>query len=148
MPIRRDLKPLYGPDWPEISRRIRFERARGRCEACDRPHGIDVRVLPDGRWFDVDRGFWRSGRGERVAWPSDAELLVFRYTLVILTCGHRDHDPANNADDNLACWCSRCHLLHDMEHHRIQRRITWRGRQAVGDLFDGEHGVAGYPRNS
>ena len=29
MPIRAELRPLYPPDWPELSRRIRFERAGG-----------------------------------------------------------------------------------------------------------------------
>ena len=29
-----ELRALYPPDWPEISRRIRFERAGNRCEWC------------------------------------------------------------------------------------------------------------------
>ena len=31
MPIRRELRCLYPPHWRELSRRIRFERADGRC---------------------------------------------------------------------------------------------------------------------
>ncbi|MDE0464600.1 MAG: hypothetical protein OXH93_19435 [Caldilineaceae bacterium] len=42
MPIHPDMKPLYPPDWEQISQRIRFGRAAGRCEWCgaenDRPH--------------------------------------------------------------------------------------------------------------
>ncbi len=34
MPIRPELRALYPPDWPEISARIRFERAGNRCEWC------------------------------------------------------------------------------------------------------------------
>ena len=34
MPIRPELRALYPPDWPQISRRIRFERAGNRCEWC------------------------------------------------------------------------------------------------------------------
>lgn len=34
MPIRPEPRPLYPEDWDEISRRIRFERAGGRCEWC------------------------------------------------------------------------------------------------------------------
>jgi len=34
MPIRPELRALYPPDWPEISRRIRFERAGNCCEKC------------------------------------------------------------------------------------------------------------------
>ncbi|SLE67313.1 Uncharacterised protein [Mycobacteroides abscessus subsp. massiliense] len=32
MPIRPENRDRYPKDWPEISRRIRFERAQGRCE--------------------------------------------------------------------------------------------------------------------
>lgn len=42
MPIHPSMKDLYPPDWEKISRRIRFERAAGRCEWCGaenyRPH--------------------------------------------------------------------------------------------------------------
>ena len=34
MPIRPDMKDRYPDDWKEISQRIRFERAKGRCEWC------------------------------------------------------------------------------------------------------------------
>lgn len=34
MPIHPSMKPLYPPDWPAISARIRFERAGNRCEWC------------------------------------------------------------------------------------------------------------------
>lgn len=100
MPIRRDLRGLYPPDWPEISRRIRFVRAGGRCETCDRPHGAGG---------------------------------------VVLTTAHLDHDPANNADDNLRALCQRCHLAYDAHHHLANRRVTYRMRHALGDLFTGPY---------
>jgi hypothetical protein len=49
MPIRPELRPRYPADWPQISRRVRFERAGGRCEACGRPPGAGRRCLPDPR---------------------------------------------------------------------------------------------------
>ncbi len=52
MPIRPELRPLYPPNWRELSRRVTFERAGGRCEACARPRLSTLRCLPDGRWFD------------------------------------------------------------------------------------------------
>lgn len=100
MPIRPDLRPLYPPDWPEISRRIRFERAGGRCERCDRQHGV-------------------AG--------------------VFLTTAHLDHNPANSDDGNLAALCQRCHLAHDAPHHLANRRITYRMRWALADLFTGPY---------
>ena len=38
MPIHPSMKDLYPPDWPEISQRIRFQRARGCCEWCGVAH--------------------------------------------------------------------------------------------------------------
>lgn len=34
MPIHPSMKPLYPPDCPQISARIRFGRAGNRCEWC------------------------------------------------------------------------------------------------------------------
>jgi hypothetical protein len=48
MPIKREHRFLYLIDWPQLSRLVRFERARGRCERCRRPHGKVVQQLPDG----------------------------------------------------------------------------------------------------
>jgi hypothetical protein len=52
MPIRPELRPLYPPQWRELSSHVRFERAEGRCQRCGRPHLVLLRRLPDGRWFD------------------------------------------------------------------------------------------------
>ena len=148
MPIRPDLRGLYPPDWPEISRRIRFGRAGGRCEACGRPHGKVVCALPDGRWVETGGSGWRSAAGIPAPDPTGCELLLVRFVAVVLTTAHLDHDPAHNADENLAAWCSRCHILFDAPHHRAQRRLTHRAGLAVGDLFDGTYGLLDYPRNA
>lgn len=41
MPIHPNQRKLYPKDWKDISRRIRFERAKGKCEweGCDAEHG-------------------------------------------------------------------------------------------------------------
>jgi len=65
MPIKPELRWFYPIDWPEISRRVRFERAGGLCEGCGRPHGEGICCLPDGRWFDPMQNTWRNGRGRR-----------------------------------------------------------------------------------
>jgi len=43
----------------------------------------------------------------------------------------------NNRLANLRGLCQRCHLLHDLPFHRVQRWLTFRRRWAVGDLFLG-----------
>lgn len=39
MPIRPENRSLYPSDWPEISRRIRQDRAKGCCECCGALNG-------------------------------------------------------------------------------------------------------------
>ena len=48
MPIRPELRPLYPPHWRELSRRVRFERAGGRCQGCGRPHRPASAACPMG----------------------------------------------------------------------------------------------------
>jgi len=139
LPIKRELRWFYPIDWPEISRRVRFERAGGVCERCGRRHGETVRYLPDGRWFDVARHTWRNGRGRLARWPDIEEAVAFRQTRVILAAAHLDHDPGNNRLRNLRSLCQRCHMIHDRTHHLARRRITYLLRRALGDLFLGPY---------
>ena len=85
MPIRPQFRYLYPIDWPQLSKLIRFGRARGRCEGCGRPHMHKVRHLGDGRWWDEDRQTWRDGRGrllphlvmnDNVAEPPTLDLFL------------------------------------------------------------------------
>jgi hypothetical protein len=144
MPIRADLRPLYPENWAEISYRIRFVRAAGRCEQCGRPHGEVVFCLPDGRWRNVRDTLWRSNAGERVIPPALLDADAGSVWLVWLAAAHLNHDPRNSDDDNLRAFCQRCHLLHDLGHHRLQRRITSLARLALGDLFLGPYVRAPY----
>ena len=139
MPIRPALRWYYPIDWPELSRAIRFGRARGRCETCQRPHCTKVLCLPDGRWFDLDENHWRDGHGRQCPAPYGENLDHLRSTRVILAAAHLDHDPSNNTPHNLKSLCQRCHMLHDKPHHLAQRRITYRLRLAIGDLFTGPY---------
>src|ERR1700760_2317749 len=135
MPIRSELRPLYPPHWRELSSRIRFERAGGRCQRCRRPHLARVRCLPDGRWFDEQTVAWRDRQGRIARWPDLLEATRFRMTRVVLSAAHLDSDPRNNRLTNLRALCQRCHLLQDRSHHLAQRWITYRRRLAIGDLF-------------
>jgi hypothetical protein len=137
MPIRHELRPLYPSNWKELSRRVRFDRARGLCEACGRPHARLIRCLPDGRWFDPIQQTWRDCRGRRARWPDLLALIPARTTRIVLAAAHLDHDPTNSRLRNLKSLCQRCHILHDRPYHRAQRWITHRRRYAAGDLFLG-----------
>lgn len=139
MPINRRYRWFYPIDWPQISRVVRFERAHGRCQHCGRPHGVRIRCLKDGRWFDEDTRSWRDGRGQPAAWPDIVEYAGVRMTRVVLAACHRDHDPTNNRPGNLLALCQRCHMLHDRAEHRRRFRITILMRRALGDLFLGTY---------
>ena len=125
MPIRPEMREFYPSNWPQISRRVRFDRAAGICQECNRRHGMTVRCLPDGRWFDPVQNTWRNGRGRPARWPDLVETAQIRHTRVVLAAAHLDHNPRNNRRRNLKSLCQRCHMIHDRPHHLAQRRITY-----------------------
>ena len=139
MPIRPQHRNLYPIDWKEISHSIRFERAGGRCESCRRHHGDCIRQHTDGRWFDTRAGAWRDDSGMIATDPSLLEVLHVVLKQVVLATCHVNHDRSNCSGNNLAAWCGRCHLRHDLPEHKRQRRLTYLRRRAVGDLFTGEY---------
>lgn len=105
-PIRPENRDRYPPDWPEISRRIRFERAAGQCE-CDGECGLH--------------------RGRRCI-ERHGERALFARGTVILTVAHLDHVPENCSDENLRAMCQRCHLVYDRDHHRETADATREAR--------------------
>ena len=142
MPIKPELRGFYPLDWRELSHSVRFRRAKGRCERCSRPHGRLVCVFDDGRWYDEDAARWRDGKGKllRSNLPDPVDLSVgfgHWWTKVVIACAHLNHDVSDNASANLAALCQRCHLIHDRPEHLRRRRITYRMRRALGDLFTG-----------
>ena len=139
MPIRPENKTLYPPDWPEISRRIRVERAGNKCERCKAPNGVTIArgcshdagtyMLDDSRTFDAETG-------EYLGLRRGSEYEAGGFTRIVLTVAHLDHDPTNNADDNLAALCQMHHLAHDRADNLAKRRA--RREAAKGPtLFDG-----------
>lgn len=121
MPVRAENRGRYPADWDEISRRIRFDRAGGRCE-CEGECG---RGTHDGRCPNVHLGA-AYGTGSRV----------------ILTTAHLDHTPEHCDDDNLKAFCNGCHLHYDLEHHAQTRAATRAAALAAAgldpfDLFEG-----------
>lgn len=130
MPIRPDLKPLYPPDWREISHRIRFDRAKGRCERCGAPHlfyrtrsGL---IIPP-RLLEVFH---------ETMTMAEAAQLGFRLSRIVLTTAHLNHDPTDNREENLAALCQRCHLAHDQQHHWQSRRVNLEKAVGQNRLFE------------
>lgn len=134
MPIRPEMRSAYPPDWTEISRRIREDRAGGKCEQCGAPNGQVIARGTDGTYMLMDGQVFDAETGEAKGWARGSEYPLNRFVRIVLTCGHLDHDPRNCADDNLRAWCQRCHLAYDRDEHARTRR----SRRAAGDLFAGE----------
>ena len=116
MPIRPENKGRYPKNWREISHRIRFIRAHGRCECageCRRGH--------------TDRCDARHGQPNPIT-----------RALVWLTVAHLDHTPEHCDDDNLRAMCQACHLAYDAEHHAETARATRAAQRAtwMTPLFD------------
>lgn len=101
MPMNRER---YPPDWEEISHRVRFERAKGRCEWCDAEHGQPH--------------------------PDTGSIVVL--TTAHLGTFHPDGTPGDKHDkmdvrpENLAALCQRCHLNFDRDEHLANSAATRR----------------------
>lgn len=144
MPIRPEYRHLYdGPMWRMVSRYVRFDRARGLCEHCGRPHGLRLHFHADGRTFE--RADWRYPDGAPAPYPNLLEWGAVSTRRVWLATAHLNHNPLQTHDRNLAALCQRCHLAHDRDHHVVNARSTRRRRReeerahyAVADLFPPE----------
>jgi 5-methylcytosine-specific restriction endonuclease McrA len=116
MPISSDKAALYPPNWFEISQQVKLE-ADYKCQGSP--------AYPDCR-------------------AEDRRPHPVTGSLVVLTVGHLDHNPAHNDRKNLRAWCQRCHLTYDAELHALsamtakQRKLRAAGQQVLpvpGGLF-------------
>lgn len=108
MPIHAENRARYPKDWPQISRRIRVERAGNRCE-----------FREDGRRCEAINGEPHPITGSKV----------------VLTVAHLDHTPEHCDDANLLGGCQRCHLRYDAEHHRQNRARRLREAMGTPDMM-------------
>lgn len=125
-----DIK-RYPKDWADVSHRVRFERASGRCEwpGCGARHGAlierkrdgePVRGL-DGLPFEYD--------------PASAEVAALidglRIIRVVLTTAHTCNcRPKCGDESHLLALCQLHHLRFDADEHRRNAAATRRRRQA------------------
>lgn len=108
MPIHPDNRARYPKEWPEISRRIRFERAGGRCE-CAGECGHD-----------------HAGRCEAI----HGELHPITGSKVVLTTAHLNHTPEDCREEVLRAFCQLCHNAYDRPHRLANRARRTEARKA------------------
>ena len=123
MPIKPENRAKYPPDWPEISRRIRDERAKNRCECAG-----------------------ECGRADRHTMRCEAingNKSPYSGSIVVLTTAHLSPPIENCSDENLRAMCQMFHLAYDREEHTRNSFATRRFRKADGDLFIAAAGPEG-----
>lgn len=115
---------IYNPEFE--SSYLGSEACCEFCEACN--HSLYDRVRLNGnlwqRLHGDDSGPWE--------WCDDPTVHAFlslgdakvRTVKIVLTVAHLDHDPTNNALDNLRALCQRCHNRHDAKHRAANAAKT------------------------
>ena len=110
MPIRPENKKLYPKNWQQIRADI-LKRANNKCEFCGvENHKLGFRM--DGVFVEIDK--------EKA--PDLEKRFNCKFFKIVLTIAHLDHNPENNAPENLRALCQKCHLNYDIEHHKETRR--------------------------
>ena len=161
MPI--DYKK-YHPAWKQIRASI-LEREGHKCKFCKVPNYAIIRIHPfkiDGLPLAdiIDQPPFTELKAvmgqDAMMNISDKEAsrfclaqmkmgmdhLVggFKYTQVVLTVAHLDHDITNNEPDNLAALCQKCHLRYDAKHHaknsKATREANMKAKTGQIDLFE------------
>lgn len=148
MPIAKHLRHFYrGPAWRAARTRI-LARAGNACEQCHKPNGEAVETITGSAlnepvmYWRATSSTWRDWRDwldrsapAAVAAGIKAGLWKKRRVIrVKIGVAHLDHDPANNADDNLRALCDWCHLHFDRMHHSETRA---RRKDAKRPLLEG-----------
>lgn len=130
MPVN---KKDYPPDWAELTRTVKAA-AGWRCEWCNAPHNAVIRRISPHNpisWTAVEKVYNKPSIPfqidlqrcwELTANMSWARLRYHGLTRIILTTAHLDRNTKNNARENLAALCQRCHLQHDILQHIANRR--------------------------
>jgi len=124
MPISPENKKLYPKNWPEIRERIR-KRAGNKCEGC----GVENYSIGH---RDKGTGGFIEGENSK-SYESYCDNHGLKIIKIVCTVAHLDHDPTNNADENLKFWCQKCHNSFDGKHRaetRKARRVKESGQES------------------
>jgi len=132
----------YHSEWKSRIRPAILARAANCCEQCK---VANKKVILRGQWNGQeayqcpDYGhIYNADTGEKIGQDYVGEVDPSgkrKFTRVVLTIAHLDHDIENNDPENLKALCQRCHLAHDLEHHRINARKTINRKKGLASLF-------------
>lgn len=136
MPIKPELRHLYGKQWKQETRPRILLRAGNRCEICGVPnHALVLRAA--GWWTQPKRHvlvafikhkrragplFWNppTGGGSTLL---EFQPMICRLVQIVLGVAHMNHLAGDDRDENLKAMCQWCHLNYDKEQHHVSRAI-------------------------
>lgn len=138
MPIRPENRKLYPPDWKAIVERVKARDGHA-CKFCGLANYSVIERAKDGAATIL---------ANATSFQNAVEWIAGQYgcdeqdvpKIVVLTTAHLDHDPTNNADENLASLCQRCHNRHDSGHRaetRFETRAAKDRAAGQGMLMEG-----------
>ena len=101
----------YPPNWKDVIRPRILARDHYKCKWCQLPHRA-VGYRDERGNFVICDEFMED-------WAKKVKKRVFT---IFLTVAHLNHDPSDNADENLAALCQKCHLNYDRPVNIAKRR--------------------------
>ncbi len=139
MPIRKELRHLYGREWRTVTRPAILARAGNKCEQCGVPDRQTV-LRTFGWWTPATleatvfmlRGSIKGRAITELVWHHEGvepKLHGFplgktmHWVSIVLTIAHLNHTPGDDRDENLRALCQHCHLHLDRDHHKQTRSI-------------------------
>ena len=119
MPISKENRALYPPEWRTVIRPAILERAGHCCEFCSvANYAYGARDL-EGTWHDEDAIHHMNSDAGEMAFGEFPNMIK-----IVLTIAHLDHNPQNNDYSNLRALCQKCHNRHDAAHRSANRART------------------------
>ena len=132
MPI--DYKK-YPSNWKSEIRPSVLKRANNSCECC----GVDnymTRRFVDGKsqTDNYENQTYAEAKALAEHMNSFCDDGLGKWSIVVLTIAHLDHDISNNDLSNLKALCQKCHLSYDKDLHKENSRQTRKVKQGLLDL--------------
>jgi ribosomal protein L37AE/L43A len=116
----------YPKNWKTEIRPAIIKRANNCCEFCKVPN---YKLILRGTWNDTecyqddDGTIYDANTSEVIGSDYVGEVHPTNKLIkVVLTIAHLDHDIKNNDPLNLKALCQRCHIRHDIEHKKNNRK--------------------------
>ncbi len=106
------VKELYPANWLTTIRPAALKAAGYKCVLCRVPDRVYGYREANGIFVECD-AFMDN-------WARKENKKLFK---IVLTVSHTNHDTTDNRLSNLKALCQRCHLMHDKELHKANRKI-------------------------